>query len=102
MPCRSTPKARSHSIARICSTGRHDHARASRPTTRSTEFADKITDKSKELYGLCLRGKPGWGENMAFIDPMVNTFGGRWFDMDWKPQLTTEPWKKAINWYVET
>ena len=24
-----------------------------------TEFADKLTDKSKEQYGLCLRGKPG-------------------------------------------
>ncbi len=45
------------------------------------EYAAKLTDRSKELYGLCLRGKPGWGENMAFIDPMVNAFGGRWFDM---------------------
>ena len=26
---------------------------------------------------------------MAFVGPMVNTFGGRWFDMEWKPQLTS-------------
>lgn len=65
------------------------------------EYAAKLTDKSKEQYGFCQRGKPGWGENMAFVGPMVNAFGGRWFDMDWQPQLTTEPWKKAVTYYVE-
>lgn len=64
------------------------------------QFADKLTDKSKEQYGICLRGKPGWGENMGLITTIVNTFGGRWFDMEWKPQLTSDPWKKAIGFYV--
>jgi sorbitol/mannitol transport system substrate-binding protein len=64
------------------------------------EFAAKLTDKSKEQYGVCLRGKPGWGENMAFVGPMVNAFGGRWFDMEWAPQLTTQPWVDAITYYV--
>jgi len=64
------------------------------------DFAAKLTDKSKQQYGICLRGKPGWGENMAFLGTMINTYGGRWFDMDWKPQLTSEPWKKAITDYV--
>ncbi len=41
------------------------------------EYAEKLTDKSKEQYGFCQRGKPGWGENMAFVGPMVNAFGGR-------------------------
>jgi polyol transport system substrate-binding protein len=65
------------------------------------EFAAKLTDKSKEQYGFCQRGKPGWGENMAFVGPMVNAFGGRWFDEKWEPQLTSEPWKKAVNYYVK-
>lgn len=65
------------------------------------QFADKLTDKSKEQYGICLRGKPGWGENMGLITTIVNTFGGRWFDMEWKPQLTSDPWKKAIGFYVD-
>ncbi len=64
------------------------------------DFAAKLTDKSKQQYGICLRGKPGWGENMAFLGTMINTYGGRWFDMDWKPQLTSAPWKKAISDYV--
>ncbi len=38
---------------------------------------------------------------MAFVGPMENAFGGKWFDMDWNPQLTFEPWKKAVNYYVE-
>ena len=65
------------------------------------EFAAKLTDKSKEQYGFCQRGKPGWGENMAFVGPLVNAFGGRWFNEKWEPQLTSEPWKKAIAYYVK-
>ena len=65
------------------------------------QFADKLTDKSKDQYGICLRGKPGWGENMGLITTMANTFGGRWFDMKWQPQLTSEPWEKAVGFYVD-
>jgi D-tagatose-1,6-bisphosphate aldolase subunit GatZ/KbaZ len=64
------------------------------------EFADKLTDKSKGIYGICLRGKAGWGENMAYVSTVVNTFGGRWFDENWNAQLTSPEWKKAIGFYV--
>jgi sorbitol/mannitol transport system substrate-binding protein len=50
---------------------------------------------------MCLRGKPGWGENMAYVGTLVNTFGGKWFDMSWKPQLTSPEWKKAVTFYVD-
>ncbi|AOX16829.1 periplasmic mannitol/sorbitol binding protein [Kozakia baliensis NRIC 0488] len=63
-------------------------------------FADKITDKSNQVYGICLRGKPGWGENMAYVTSLVNTFGGQWFGMGWKPLIDSPAWKAAINWYV--
>ncbi|MEG4641516.1 sugar ABC transporter substrate-binding protein [Paracoccus sp. APAP_BH8] len=65
------------------------------------EFAEKLTDKSKEQYGICLRGKPGWGENMAFLGTLVNTYGGQWFDMDWQPQINSQPWQEAITYYVD-
>lgn len=65
------------------------------------QFAEKLTDKATETYGICLRGKPGWGENMAYLSTLVNTNGGAWFDMKWNPQLTTEPWKKSITFYVD-
>ena len=71
------------------------------PTYTDIEnFAKKLTDRSKQQYGVCLRGKPGWGENMAYLDTVVNTFGGRWFDMKWKPQLDTQPWHDAVTFYV--
>ena len=64
------------------------------------QFAAKLTDKAKGQYGICLRGKAGWGENMAFIGPLVNTFGGRWFDEKWTPQLDSKPWHDAVTFYV--
>ena len=63
--------------------------------------AAAMTDKAGEVYGICLRGKAGWGENMAFLSAMSNSFGAKWFDMDWKPQIESEAWKTAINWYVD-
>jgi sorbitol/mannitol transport system substrate-binding protein len=65
------------------------------------DAAKKLTDKSDGVYGICLRGKAGWGENMAFATTVVNTFGGRWFDEKWDAQLTTPEWKKAITFYVD-
>src|ERR1700736_1177136 len=64
------------------------------------KFAGALTDKGKGIYGITLRGKPGWGENMAFVDTLLNTFGATWFDMNWKPTIDTPEWKKAITFYV--
>ena len=47
------------------------------------EAADKMTDKAAGIYGICLRGKAGWGENMAFLTATSNSFGARWFDEKW-------------------
>lgn len=73
-----------------------------KPTwTQIEEFASKIHSPSDGVYGICLRGLPGWGQNMALFGTMINSFGGRWFDMDWKPQLTSDEWKNAANAYVD-
>ncbi|TKC82880.1 sugar ABC transporter substrate-binding protein [Trinickia terrae] len=69
--------------------------------TQIAEFADKLNDKANGVYGICLRGKAGWGENMAYSTTVVNTFGGRWFDEGWHAQLTSPEWKKAITFYVD-
>jgi sorbitol/mannitol transport system substrate-binding protein len=37
---------------------------------------------------------------MAYIDTLVNTFGGRWFDLNWNPLINTAPWHNAIGYYV--
>jgi sorbitol/mannitol transport system substrate-binding protein len=64
------------------------------------EAAAAITDKSNEVYGICLRGKPGWGENMALLTAMANSYGARWFNMDWQPQFESKAWAGALNDYV--
>jgi sorbitol/mannitol transport system substrate-binding protein len=64
-------------------------------------FAQVLHDPRNGIYGICLRGKPGWGENMAYLSTLVNTFGGRWFDEKWNPQLNTPEWRQAIGFYVD-
>ena len=64
------------------------------------EAADKMTDKANGVYGVCLRGKAGWGENMAFLTATSNSFGARWFDMDWKPQFDQPEWKATLDYYL--
>jgi sorbitol/mannitol transport system substrate-binding protein len=63
------------------------------------DFAAKLNQPGK-VSGICLRGLAGWGDNMAVLDTVVNTFGGQWFDMNWKPQLTSPPFVSATNFYV--
>jgi sorbitol/mannitol transport system substrate-binding protein len=63
------------------------------------QAAEAMTDKDNEIYGVCLRGKAGWGENMAFITTVANSFGARWFDEDWTPQLDSPAWKEAVTFY---
>src|SRR3984957_8133637 len=65
------------------------------------KFADALTDKAKGIYGITLRGKPGWGENMAFLDTLINTFGGTWFDMKWTPTIDSPEWKSAVGYYID-
>lgn len=65
------------------------------------DAAKKLTNKSTETYGICLRGKPGWGENMALLTAMANSFGARWFDEKWKPEFDGPEWKKTLTFYVD-
>ncbi|MBV6750673.1 sugar ABC transporter substrate-binding protein [Pseudomonas chlororaphis] len=70
--------------------------------TQLGEFAAKLHHPDKEQYGMCLRGKAGWGENMALLSTLANTFGARWFDEQWQPELTGPEWTAAANFYVNT
>ncbi|HMA14073.1 MAG TPA: sugar ABC transporter substrate-binding protein, partial [Kiloniellaceae bacterium] len=65
------------------------------------EAARKITDKQDEVYGICLRGKAGWGENMAFLTATANSFGARWFDENWAPQFDQPEWKQTLEFYID-
>ena len=65
------------------------------------DAANKMTDRANGVNGICLRGKAGWGENMAFIGSMANSFGARWFDESWKPQFDTQEWKDTLETYLK-
>ncbi len=82
-----------------------DKAGLKMPENPTWEFigdaARKVTDRSADINGICLRGKAGWGENMAFITALTNSFGGRWFDENWKPQFDQPEWKNALQFYVD-
>lgn len=62
--------------------------------------ARKVDDKAAGVYGICLRSKAGWGENMSLISVMAISYGARWFDERWKPQFDQPEWKHAITDYV--
>jgi len=73
-----------------------------RPSWEEIEtFAAQLNDPAAGVAGICLRGRPGWGENMALIGTMVNAHGGRWFDEQWRPQLDTPEWARAVGLYVD-
>ena len=65
------------------------------------DAAVAMTDKDNEIYGICLRGKAGWGENMAFLTAMSNSFGARWFDENWQAQFDSEAWNETLTFYLD-
>ncbi len=69
--------------------------------TQMAEFAEKLHKPSEEQYGICLRGKAGWGENMALVTTVANSFGARWVDEKWQPEFNGPEWTKAANFYVD-
>lgn len=62
--------------------------------------ARKLHEPAKGQFGICLRGKPGWGQNLSLLTTMVNTHGGQWFDMAWRPQLQSPAWRQALTLYA--
>jgi sorbitol/mannitol transport system substrate-binding protein len=64
------------------------------------DAARKMTDRAADINGICLRGKAGWGENMAFLTATSNSFGARWFDENWVPQFDQPEWKNTLDFYV--
>jgi sorbitol/mannitol transport system substrate-binding protein len=73
-----------------------------RPTwTQVADLAAKLDGAEPGMKGICLRGLPGWGEVFAPLTTVVNTFGGTWFTKDWKAQVNSPEFTKAVNFYVD-
>lgn len=66
------------------------------------EFASTLHNPDEQMAGIALRGLAGWGENLAPLNTVINTFGGQWFDMDWRPMLDSQEVHDAVSMYVDT
>jgi sorbitol/mannitol transport system substrate-binding protein len=76
-----------------------------RPTWQQVAtIARKINTPS--MAGICLRGKPGWGDLGASFTTVLNTFGGTWWSStpDGKPaaaQVNQPVFKTALDFYAK-
>jgi len=73
-----------------------------RPTWQEVaDLAAKVDGAQPGMKGICLRGLPGWGEIMAPLTTVVNTFGGTWFEKDWTPKVNAPEFTSATKFYVD-
>jgi len=61
---------------------------------------------SDEMAGICLRGKPGWGDLGAAFTTVLNTFGGTWWLANedgsiGESQVDQPEFAEALNFYVD-
>jgi sorbitol/mannitol transport system substrate-binding protein len=61
--------------------------------------------KTSSMAGICLRGKPGWGDLGAAFTTVLNTFGGTWWSSkpNGKPdkaQVDQPAFKTALDFYA--
>jgi sorbitol/mannitol transport system substrate-binding protein len=70
------------------------------PTWAQVQAAAAKVNQPGKVAGVCLRGLAGWGDNMAALDTVINTYGGEWYNNSWQAQLNSPADTAAINFYV--
>ena len=63
--------------------------------------AQAVKDQGIADSGICLRGKPGWGDLFAPLTTVVQTFGGSWYDMNWDAQVNSPEFTEAVTFYKD-
>ena len=72
-----------------------------RPTwDEIADLAQQIVEGGYAEAGICLRGKPGWGDQGAALSTVVQTFGGNWFDNDWNQTVNAPEFVEAVEFYT--
>ena len=64
------------------------------------------TINTDEMAGICLRGKPGWGDLGAIFTTVINTYGATWWlagegDTIGAAQIDQPEFKEALQFYVD-
>jgi sorbitol/mannitol transport system substrate-binding protein len=75
------------------------------PTWDQVAAAARKVD-SPDMAGICLRGKPGWGDLGASFTTVLNTFGGTWWsanpDGSVDEAMVDQPqFREALQYYVD-
>ena len=75
------------------------------PTWDQVAEIAKAVD-TPEMAGICLRGKPGWGDLGASFTTVLNTFGGTWWAANddgsiGASQVDQPEFKEALSFYVD-
>ena len=68
------------------------------PTWQEVADAAKKVNTA-DMSGICMRGKPGWGDLFGPLTTVVQTFGGGWYDTEWNATVNTPEWKEAVTFY---
>jgi sorbitol/mannitol transport system substrate-binding protein len=84
-----------------------DKAKLTMPDSPTWDQVAEIAKKvnTPDMAGICLRGKPGWGDLGAAFTTVLNTFGGTWWSakddgsID-KAQVDQPEFKSALDFYV--
>jgi ABC-type glycerol-3-phosphate transport system substrate-binding protein len=64
--------------------------------------AKAIHNPAERLWGFCLRGMPGAGQNMYIYPSILGAYGGKWFDGSGKIKVNSPEAVAALEWYVTT
>ncbi len=64
-------------------------------------LAEKLDEAEPGMSGICLRGLSGWGQVMAPLTTVVNTYGGTYFDENWDAQVDSPEFKEAVTFYTD-
>ena len=70
------------------------------PTWQEVAAVAKAVNNS-DHSGICLRGKPGWGDLFAPLTTVVQTFGGAWYDENWDAQVNSPEFVEAVTFYKD-
>ena len=79
---------------------------AGRPDVGRGRRRSRAPSTRDEMAGICLRGKPGWGDLGAIFTTVLNTFGGTWWlagedDTIGAAQVDQPEFKEALQFYVD-
>jgi sorbitol/mannitol transport system substrate-binding protein len=84
-----------------------DEAGLEMPTNPTWDEVAEIarTIDSDDMAGICLRGKPGWGDLGAAFTTVLNTFGATWWSANddgsiGEAQVDQPEFREALEFYV--